>query len=52
MLTSPRRRHVPSVWMTSSARSERSESQTRPMVTISGLLRRTRLVWSCCPHRL
>lgn len=52
LLTSPSRRQVPRVWMTSSARSEWSESQTRPMVIISGLLRRTRAIRSCWPHRL
>ncbi len=35
-LTSPNRRHVPRLWMTSSARSEWSESHTRPMLMISG----------------
>lgn len=52
VLTSPRCRQVPSVWMTSSARSECSESHTRPMVMISGLLRRTRAIRSCWPHWL
>lgn len=49
-LTSPSRRTVPKLWMTSSARSEWSESHTRPMVMISGEFIRTRRMRSFSPQ--
>lgn len=51
-LTSPRRRQVPRLWMTSSARSEWSESHTSPMDTISGEFIRTRRIRSTSPQLL
>ncbi len=51
-LTSPNRRHVPRLWMTSSARSEWSESHTRPMLMISGQFIRTRRIRNISPQLL
>ena len=51
-LTSPRRRQVPRLCMTSSARSEWSESHTSPMDTISGEFISTRRIRNTSPQLL
>lgn len=51
-LTAERLRWGPSDRMTSSVRSDWSESQTKPMVTISGEFMRTRLILIFCPQLL
>lgn len=51
-LTSPRRRQVPKLCMTSSARSEWSESHTSPMDTISGEFISTRRIRNTSPQLL